>query len=63
MKAKFDRGEIDGDGNPTGFAGGGHPGGAGGFRWQSASGQSPFEGAQGDPFEGWIEFLPDLQGP
>ncbi|KCZ89578.1 MULTISPECIES: DnaJ C-terminal domain-containing protein [Hyphomonas] len=53
-KAKFDRGEIDGDGNPTGFAGGGHPGahpGSGGFRWQSTSGRSPFEGAQGDPFE------------
>jgi DnaJ-class molecular chaperone len=52
-RAKFDRGEIDGDGNPTGFAGGGgYPGGGGGgFRWQSTSGQSPFEGAQGDPFE------------
>jgi len=53
-KAKFDRGEIDGDGNPTGFPGGGHPGagpGAGSYRWQSSSGASPFEGAQGDPFE------------
>ncbi|MEZ5945921.1 MAG: J domain-containing protein [Hyphomonas sp.] len=47
-KAKFDRGEIDGDGNPTGFAGGAGPGG---FRWQSSSGKSPFDGAQGDPFE------------
>lgn len=53
-RGKYDRGEIDGDGNPTGFAGGGYPGGgpgAGGFRWQSSSGQSPFEGPQGDPFE------------
>ncbi|HPE46907.1 MAG TPA: DnaJ C-terminal domain-containing protein [Hyphomonas sp.] len=48
-KAKFDRGEIDGDGNPTGFAGGG-PGGAS-YRWQSSSGRSPFEGPQGDPLE------------
>lgn len=48
-RAKFDRGEIDGDGNPRGFAGGqGHPGG--GFRWEGQSG-SPFGGAQGDPFE------------
>lgn len=51
QKAKFDRGEIDGDGNPRGFAGGG-PGagegfpGGGGFRWESRGG-----GAQGDPFE------------
>lgn len=46
-KAKFDRGEIDGDGNPRGYAGGG-PGGApgGGFRWESHGG-----GAQGDAFE------------
>lgn len=50
-KAKFDRGEIDGDGNPTGFGAGGFPGGGGGgYRWQSSSG-SPFEGPQGDPFE------------
>jgi len=40
-RAKFDRGEIDGDGNPRGF-------GAGGGRWESGAG--PF-GAQGDPFE------------
>ncbi|MDP1555704.1 MAG: J domain-containing protein [Hyphomonas sp.] len=45
-RAKFDRGEIDGEGNPKGFAAGGHPGGGG--RWESGS--SPF-GAQGDPFE------------
>lgn len=51
-RAKFDRGEIDGDGNPTGFAGGAYPGGGGtSYRWQSTSGQSPFEGPQGDPFE------------
>ena len=50
-KAKFDRGEIDGDGNPAGFSGG-YPGGGGtSYRWQSSSGQSPFDGPQGDPFE------------
>lgn len=48
-RGKYDRGEIDGDGNPRGFgpggpAGGGFPGG--GFRWESQGG-----GAQGDPFE------------
>lgn len=53
-KGKFDRGEIDGDGNPVGFAGG-YPGGGPGpggttFRWESRGG-SPFEGPQGDPFE------------
>ncbi len=52
-KAQFDRGEIDGDGNPTGF-GGGFPGGGGpggaSYRWESRSG-NPFGGAQGDPFE------------
>jgi DnaJ-class molecular chaperone len=47
-KAKFDRGEIDAEGNPRGFAGGGFPGGGGGGRWE---GGSPFGGAQGDPFE------------
>jgi DnaJ-class molecular chaperone len=40
-RAKFDRGEIDAEGNPRGFGGGGG-------RWESASG--PFA-AQGDPFE------------
>ncbi len=54
-KAKFDRGEIDGDGNPTGF-GGGHPGGGQGNpfggRPGSAGRGDPFGGgAQGDPFE------------
>jgi DnaJ-class molecular chaperone len=52
-EAQFDRGEIDGDGNPTGF-GGGFPGGGGpggaSYRWESRSG-NPFGGAQGDPFE------------
>lgn len=46
-RAKFDRGEIDGEGNPRGFAGGGYPGGGfpgGGGRWEGG-------GAQGDPFE------------
>ncbi len=41
-RAKFDRGEIDGDGNPKGFGGGGFPGGG---RWEGGA------GAQGDPFE------------
>ena len=53
-KAKFDRGEIDGAGNPTGFAGGGFPGGGPGgasYRWESRGGGNPFGGAQGDPFE------------
>lgn len=45
-KAKFDRGEIDGEGNPTGY-GGQHPG-AGGFG--RGQGQQ-YGGAQGDPFE------------
>jgi len=45
-KAKFDRGEIDGDGNPKGFAGGGYPGG--GTRWEGAG---PHGSPQGDPFE------------
>jgi len=40
-RAKFDRGEIDAEGNPRGFGGGGG-------RWESAGG--PFA-AQGDPFE------------
>jgi DnaJ-class molecular chaperone len=44
-RVKFDRGEIDGDGNPRGFSGG-FPGGG---RWESGAG--PFGGAQGDPFE------------
>lgn len=49
-KAKFDRGEIDGEGNPRGFAGGGYPGGgfpggASGGRWEGGP------SAQGDPFE------------
>lgn len=44
-RAKFDRGEIDGDGNPRGFAGG-HAGG--GYR----GGGSPFGGGGGgDPFD------------
>lgn len=46
-RAQFDRGEIDGDGNPRGFEraqGAGGPQGFGGFSRSSA-------GAQGDPFE------------
>ncbi len=52
-RAKFDRGEIDGDGNHPGF-GGGYPGGGpggGGQRWETRGGGNPFGGAQGDPFE------------
>lgn len=50
-RAKFDRNEIDGDGNPTGFAGnGGFPGGTT-HRWETRGGGNPFGGAQGDPFE------------
>ncbi|MGH1420264.1 MAG: DnaJ C-terminal domain-containing protein [Hyphomonas sp.] len=49
-KAKFDRGEIDGDGNPTGF-GGGHPGGGQGNPFGGGGRGSPFGAAQGDPFE------------
>lgn len=51
-KAQFDRGEIDGDGNPAAYSGG-HPGGGPGgasYRWESQGG-NPFGGAQGDPFE------------
>lgn len=50
-RARFDRGEIDGDGNPTspfgGFGGGGGP--QGGFRQQDFGGDS---GDFGDIFEG-----------
>ena len=47
-RAQFDRGEIDGDGNPRGFAGGG-PGGFGGGGGRG----NPFQGGgmHGDPFE------------
>lgn len=51
-RARFDRGEIDGDGNPANpFAGGGggNPfGGAGGFRPGSGSGAANFEFGNGD---------------
>lgn len=43
-KARFDRGEIDGEGNPRGFASG--PGG-----FQAGPQGQPFGGAHGDPFE------------
>jgi DnaJ-class molecular chaperone len=42
-RARFDRGEIDAEGQPAGQPGGG-------FRWESRSGD-PFAGMQGDPFE------------
>ena len=55
-RARFDRGEIDADGNPAGFGGGGHPGGFGGggqrgFRTEDMEG---FGGGAdlGDIFEG-----------
>lgn len=51
-RGKYDRGEIDSDGNPTGFGAGGGAGGfggayGGGFNNQTAGGSS----FQGDPFE------------
>lgn len=64
-RARFDRGEIDADGNPAnpfagmggGFGGGGYGGGGGGFRPEDLRGQNPFgSGADGvdlgDLFEG-----------
>jgi DnaJ-class molecular chaperone len=59
-RARFDRGEIDGDGNPAspfgfGAGQGGFGGGAGGFRPQPGGGAGfDFEGASdlGDVFEG-----------
>lgn len=53
-RARFDRGEIDGDGNPTapfGFGGGG-PGGGGGFRGQPSGGFDAGGADFGDIFEG-----------
>ena len=57
-RARFDRGEIDGDGNPAmGNFGGGHPGGGfGGFGGFGGGGGHPFGGQDagdiGDIFEG-----------
>ncbi|MES2044531.1 MAG: DnaJ C-terminal domain-containing protein [Pseudomonadota bacterium] len=58
-RARFDRGEIDGDGNPAspfGFGGGqgGFGGGTAGFRPQPGGGGFDFDGAPdlGDVFEG-----------
>ncbi len=59
-RARFDRGEIDADGNPTGFGGGGGFGGAGGFRGAQGGfrpeDMAGFGGAEGvdlgDMFEG-----------
>lgn len=51
-RARFDRGEIDGDGNPAapfGYGGGGQPGG---FRGQSGGFQPQQGGDFGDIFEG-----------
>lgn len=50
-RAQFDRGEIDGEGNPAGFGGGGF--GGGGFGGQRGFGGNGPEGADfGDIFEG-----------
>ena len=65
-RARFDRGEIDGEGNPAnpfagmggGFNGGGFGGRGGGFRPEDLQGQNPFGGGGaegldiGDIFEG-----------
>ncbi len=61
-RAQFDRGEIDGEGNPAspfggmgggGFNGGGFGGGAGGFRPEDLRGMSGGDGVDiGDLFEG-----------
>lgn len=56
-RARFDRGEIDIDGNPTGYGGGGGFGGAGGQRGFRADGFEGFGGGDsgidiGDIFEG-----------
>jgi DnaJ-class molecular chaperone len=65
QRARFDRGEIDGEGNPAspfagmggGFNGGGFGGRSGGFRPEDLQGQNPFGGGPdgvdlGDLFEG-----------
>ena len=58
-RARFDRGEIDADGNPAGFAGGGFGGGFGGNRQGGFGHDGGFEGGfggghadLGDIFEG-----------
>ena len=55
-RARFDRGEIDGDGNPAapfGYGGGGRPqGGAGGFRSQDFGGGGGGQPDMSDIFEG-----------
>tara|TARA_R110000787_G_scaffold202193_2_gene312931 strand:- start:16824 stop:17741 length:918 start_codon:yes stop_codon:yes gene_type:complete len=52
-RARFDRGEIDGDGNPTAPFGFGGGGGGGGFRGQPGGGGFDQGGADfGDIFEG-----------
>ena len=48
-RGQYDRGEIDSDGNPTGFAGA--AGGQGGFRTGGFEGFASHGGFQGDPFE------------
>lgn len=52
-RARFDRGEIDDQGNPANpFAGGGNPFGGGGFRPQQGGGGFGGAGDLGDIFEG-----------
>ena len=52
-RAQFDRGEIDLEGNPMGFGGGGFGGGGGGFRGgQSGFRPEDFAGFQGGGAEG-----------
>ncbi len=52
-RARFDRGEIDGQGNPTNPFAGGRPGGAGGFRGAQGGGfAGAMDGDLGDIFEG-----------
>jgi DnaJ-class molecular chaperone len=53
-RAQFDRGEIDADGNPNGFGGGGRGAGMGGF----GGGQRGFGGG----FEGFSSDSPDMSG-
>ena len=53
-RAQFDRGEIDGEGNPNGFGGGGRGAGMGGF----GGGQRGFGGG----FEGFSSDGPDMGG-
>ena len=50
-RGKYDRGEIDSDGNPTGFAGAGGFGGGGNYGAYSDFARAGGGSFQGDPFE------------